>query len=158
MVLMLLNIALILAITFFMSLWHSIALETSSIANLTTSGIQNTIIIVVNQSYFYFPVVVCTTSWARYYKTLLHSLVNLENIILLIIVFLESHNYSRAVCTVALWDVCELYTFDIQLFLIRLYHLLCIIYKYMVSIIFIASDNLFELCHRHIIFISDFSL
>ena len=135
---MLLNIALILAITFFMSLWHSIALETSSIANLTTSGIQNTVIIVVNQSYFYFPVVVCTTSWAWYYKTLLHSFVNLENIILLIIVFLESHNYSRAVCTIALWDVCELYTFNIISFhlprwlnfklyvtiKIRLYHLL----------------------------------
>ena len=141
-----------------MCLRHSIALETSSIANLTTTKIQNTVVIVVNQSYFYFPVVICTTSWTRYYETLLHSFVNLENIVLLIIVFLESHNYSRAVCTIALWDVCELYTFDIQLFLIRLYHLLCIIYKYMVSIIFIASDNLFKLCHRHIIFISDFSL
>lgn len=141
-----------------MCLWHSIALETSSIANLTTTEIQNAVVIVVNQSYFYFPVVVCTTSWTRYYETLLHSFVNLENIVLLIIVFLEGHNYSRAIFTSFLWNGCELYTFDIQLFLIRLYHLLCIIYKYMVSIIFIASDNLFEFCHRHIIFISDFSL
>lgn len=157
MVLMLLNITLIFAITLFMSLWHSIALETSSIANLTTTAIQNTIVIIVNQSYFYFPVVICTTGWTRYYKTLLHSFVNLENIVLLIIVFLESHNYSRAIFARFFWYGCELYTFDIQLFLIRLYHLLCIIYKYMVSIIFIASDNLFKLCHRHIIFISDFS-
>ena len=141
-----------------MCFWHSIALETSSIANLTTTEIQNTVIIIVNQSYFYFPVVICTTSWTRYYKTLLHSFVNLENIVLLIIVFLEGHNYSRAIRTITFWYGCELYTFDIQLFLIRLYHLLCIIYKYMVSIIFIASDNLFKLCHRHIIFISDFSL
>lgn len=158
MVLMLLNIALILAITFFMSLWHSIALETSSITNLTTSDIQNTVVVVVNQSYFYFPVVICTTGWTRYYETLLHSFVNLENIVLLIIVFLEGHSDSRTIHTLTFWYGCELYTFDIQLFLIRLYHLLCIIYKYMVSIIFIASDNLFKLCHRHIIFISDFSL
>lgn len=141
-----------------MCLRHSIALETSSIANLTTTKVQNTVVIVVNQSYFYFPVVICTTSWTRYYETLLHSFVNLENIVLLIIVFLESHNYSRAIFARFFWYGCELYTFDIQLFLIRLYHLLCIIYKYMVSIIFIASDNLFKLCHRHIIFISDFSL
>lgn len=140
-----------------MSLWHSIALETGSITNLTTSGIQNTIIIVVNQSHFYFPVVVSSTSWTRYYKTLLHCLVNLENIVLLIVIFLEGHSNSRTIRTITFWYGCELYTFDIQLFLIRLYHLLCIIYKYMVSIIFIASDNLFKLCHRHIIFISDFS-
>lgn len=140
-----------------MCFWHSIRLETSGIADLATSSIQYAIIIVVNQSHFYFPVVISSTSWARYNETLLHCLVNLENIVLLIIVFLEGHSNSRAIRTITFWYGCELYTFDIQLFLIRLYHLLCIIYKYMVSIIFIASDNLFELCHRHIIFISDFS-
>ena len=140
-----------------MCFWHSVRLETSGITDLATSGIQHTIIIVVNQSHFYFPVVVSSASWARYNETLLHCLVNLENIVLLIVIFLEGHSNSRAILTFTFWYGCELYTFDIQLFLIRLYHLLCIIYKYMVSIIFIASDNLFKLCHRHIIFISDFS-
>ena len=151
------NITLILAITFFVCFWHSIRLETSGIADLATSSIQHTIIIVVNQSHFYFPVVVSSTSWTRYYEALLHCFVNLENIVLLIVIFLEGHSNSRTIRTITFWYGCELYTFDIQLFLIRLYHLLCIIYKYMVSIIFIASDNLFKLCHRHIIFISDFS-
>ena len=109
-------IALIFAITFFVCFWHSIRLETSGIADLTTSSIQHTIIIVVNQSHFYFPVVVSSTSWARYNEALLHCLVNLENIVLLIVIFLEGHSNSRAICTVTFWYGCKLYTFDIICF------------------------------------------